>query len=123
MLKIDFLIICENAFITSGSNNLNVIGIFDVINTPGFPAVHPAFTVVAKIINDDSSEHEVSLKIFKEGLVLFQSPKIKFTDKQYQFINNMVNFQFPEEGKYTVSVQIDGEDKETRTINLNKINI
>ena len=65
----------------------------------------------------------MSLKISKGATVITQSPKEKFTEKNRLHISNMINFQFPEEGEYSVTIVIDDEDKETRHIQLNKVTL
>lgn len=107
MGKLDFLIICEKAFSTEGSKNLNLIGIFDVIYAAGFPATHPMFSVVYKVTSKAGDKHEANLSIKKGALNLFESI-VKFNDPSFQFIQNFVNVNFPEQGIYNIELSLDG---------------
>ena len=122
MAKLNFLHICESAFLTKDSNNLNVIGIFDSINTLGFPATHPRFAIVVNITPDTSGSHAINLTIAKDLKNIFEA-KMSYdrAEKRIQIIQNFVGLAFPEEGVYRVKVGLDGVELGSSELTLKKI--
>ena len=122
MAKLNFLHICETAFLTKDSNNLNIIGIFDSVNTQGFPAVHPRFVIVANITPEESGKHVVNVSI-ASGLKKIFEVNLPYDrpEKRIQIIQNFVNFSFPEEGVYNVQVSIDGQILGSSDLTIKKI--
>jgi hypothetical protein len=110
MTKLNFLHICETAFLAKENNNLSIINIFDQIKTQGFPAIHPRFMVVVNLTLEVSGMHTFSLTIVKDfkKIVELNSPYNR-TELNMQIIQTFVNFAFPEEGVYSVQVALDGQ--------------
>lgn len=106
MNKLEFIIVCESAFLSQGNLNLNLINIFDSIGTVKFPAVHPKFYVVTSVKTDQGS-HELRLVIKKNNIILAE-PKASFTGEKHRWINMFVNVVFPEPGVYPVELYLDG---------------
>lgn len=121
----NFLIVCDTAFTTEGSGALNIIGIFDGINAPNFPAVHARLTVVANM-NGDSGEYDAKIIIreSKSGSVIAELPgaeKIKIVDgKKAQFVGSFFGLLFKEPGEYLVELYIDNGKKSYTSFSVNK---
>jgi hypothetical protein len=122
MSKLNFIHICENAFITEGTKSLNLIGIFDGINSPGFPAIHPKFSIVANVDTEVNENHKTTLKIRKDSKVIF-SLDINFVGIKQQIVQNFINFPFPEEGVYVAEVVVDSITIGSTNITLKKVPI
>lgn len=120
MSRLNYLHICENAFLSEGNRNLNLIGIFDTINTMGFPATQPRFAIVANLTADTSTKHKTTLLIKRGDKKLFEL-NMSFDGVKHQIIQNFLNFPFPEQGNYEVSISLDDTILGSTTITLNKI--
>jgi len=120
MSKLNYLHICENAFLSEGNRNLNLIGIFDTINTMGFPAMQPRFAIVANLTADTNTKHKTTLLIKKGDKNLFEL-NVNFEGVKHQIIQNFLNFPFPEQGSYEVIISLDDITLGSTTITLNKI--
>ncbi|MDD5639389.1 MAG: hypothetical protein PHR47_01100 [Candidatus Pacebacteria bacterium] len=118
--KLNYLHICENAFLSEGTRNLNIIGIFDTINTKGFPAAQPRFAVVANITASNEDGHKTTLSIEKNGKKIVELNS-NFKGKKQQLIQNFLNFPFPEEGNYDVVIRLDEDLIGSTIIILKKI--
>lgn len=119
MTKLNFLHVCENAFLTEGNKNLNLIGIFDTIFSKGFPTTHPRFSVVVNL-SAETSSHKTILVIKKSDQKLFEL-NTTFEGNRHQIIQSFVNFPFPEEGVYLIEINLDGSFLGSTTVNLKKI--
>ena len=115
--KLNFLHICDYASFGE-AGKLNILGIFENINSLKFPYQHPQFFVAANISIVEPGEHECVLRVNdpdKVEIGKFSLPKIKINiNKDQQNANigiigqfNGVNFSKP--GDYNVQVLIDGE--------------
>lgn len=105
MNKLNFLIVCESAFLADISKNLNLINVFDTISTNGFPASHPKFSV-ATSFETTSGSHKETL-IIKKGIIEIIKTENSFVGDKHRWINNLFNIKFPEEGRYEVNLYID----------------
>jgi len=121
-IKLNFAHICENAFITEGSKNLNIIGIFENINAIKFPAVHPKFSVVT-VIQGNMGKYEQILTITNEktkeeiSRIAGQS-NISVLNGKTIFIGTFVMTKFPLQGKYLVNIFIDNNKIGTVEFNV-----
>lgn len=108
-IKINFLHICDTAFF-SDDKKLNIIGIFEKVKTPGFPAFNPRFSVALNVGGKIYSKKKV-IEIVNpngEGL-LFSSelPEVAEDKSHSNFAINLVGVQFPGEGSYKIRFKID----------------
>jgi cold shock CspA family protein len=120
MAKLNFILLCENAFVTEGTKNLNLIGIFDTIQAEGFPALRDNLVVVYSIEADKEGEHEIELRMKYKDNQLF-SMKHQFNKKSIQNIANILSFIFQEPGEYKVEVFIDNEPIGEKILTVKKI--
>lgn len=110
--KVKLLAVCENAFTTQDSGNLNLIGIFEVITADSFPAAHPKLSVVVSFHNLSEGSHNAKIHIVDEKtstIVLGQIPELTFSASSHTWIANIVNITFPHPGSYMVKVFLDDQ--------------
>ena len=121
-LKLDFAIICDNAFLDA-NGKLNINGVFDTIKSTGFPAAHKNMSIVIKMKMPEGLYNEI-VKIKRNGSDIVSTPETKIKkDKSgtHQFIHHFINTIFPEAGDYAVEIQINGNLIETSKLILEKI--
>jgi hypothetical protein len=123
MTKINFIHICENAFLSKESGNLNLIGIFDGINSKNFPALHPLFFLVANIVLEENKEHDVSITVknTEDSSNIFETPVFKVFGDKAQIIYKFINYNFKSAGNYEFYINIDQKQLEPTIIKLKKI--
>ncbi len=117
-MEIDFIHVCEMAFATKHSNNINIIGIFEHINASNFPVAYPRF-VVAVGIRGDVGPHRRKFRVYKKDE---REPLIETNETGFEIgeigrhylVNNFVGVVFPEPGDYEVEVVIDDHPLVTR---------
>jgi len=108
--KLNYLHICDTAFL-SKNDKVNIVGIFNKINTDGFPAVSPKFSIITNITGPMGNYRE------KVNIVSPSGEKIMKVDKEVKIekgrtLNLFVdcfNILFPEDGEYKIEVFIDDE--------------
>lgn len=121
----NFLIICDSAFTTEGSGSLNIIGIFDGISAPEFPAMHSRLTVVANM-SGDPGEYEARIKIREKSTdeVIAELPSDKKInireDKKAQYVASFFGLIFKEQGEYIVELYVDGSKRATTNFFVTK---
>ena len=108
--KLDFIHVCESAFLSKETNNLNIIGIFNNIMSLGTPAVHPKMAI-AFGMTVEAGGHKVAIKILSPSKTVIAELKNDFIQEEgatnFQSILNFVNFVFPEYGVYKIDVFLD----------------
>lgn len=119
MAKLNFVIVCDMAFITAQTGNLNIIGVFENIVAPSFPAIHPRFSMVAVVGAEENSEHNILL-IVRKGEDEIKRTSIVFRGIKHRWIHDFINFRFPEAGEYTFEISLD--EKPLGSISINLIN-
>lgn len=112
MTKLHFVHICEMAFFAE-DKKLNVVGVFNEIMAPGFPAVQPRFTIVTGISADTGAHSEIIEIQSPAGEVITQTKEAEInvnnTSQRGHFIANFLNTSFPAPGKYKIVIKVDGE--------------
>jgi hypothetical protein len=113
--KINFLHVCENAFF-SDDKKLNIIGIFEIINAPGFPAIHPRFSIVLNFSGDIAKSTPFFIILSPDGskeLVKVQINKNTFPNQDLKKNNNLIlnfmGFSFQTSGKYRLILKVDDQ--------------
>jgi hypothetical protein len=117
--KLNFIHLCDSAFMSAENGNLNVIGIFDTIVSANFPAVHPKFALVVNV-GADEGLHTISV-IFKKDSTEILKLERTFSGKAHQWINNFVGFKFQDAGEYEIQVLLDKELIGVQKLFLKKI--
>lgn len=112
-IKLNFVIVCDNAFIAQGTNSLNIIGIFNRIGAPKFPAVYPRMVVVTNMTGEIGDHTQIiTLKNRLTGEKIAELPgklKINEIGQNAQFMGNFFNVVFPSAGEYVFEVIIDNQ--------------
>lgn len=122
--KLNFLHICDYASFDQ-MGKLNIIGIFETINSVQFPYQHPQFFVIANLSISKSGDYECVIRIAdidnnEVGKFTLQKVRVSLNKDQAssnlgivgQF--NLVKFDKP--GKYKVEVIVDGEIVDSKDI-------
>ncbi len=107
MPQLNFLHICNDAFMTDGTKALNVIGIFDVIHARQLPVFIPKFSTVAHV-NAMEGPHKLRLVIMMDGEVLAET-KSEFFGTNHQWINHFAGMGFKKPGEYLFEIYVDDE--------------
>jgi hypothetical protein len=107
--KLNFIHVCENAF-TSLDGKLNIIGIFNQINTINLPALHPRLMIVTSLAGEVKKYSESIEIISPKGQIIAKAgnPIEIFKDNgSANFVADFVGIVFPEEGEYKIVVKTD----------------
>lgn len=110
-MEIKFIHVCEMAFATEHSKNINIIGIFENINAANFPAAHPRFAVAVGVRGEVGPHHK-KFRVYKEGEIepLIETNETGFEIREaggHYLVNDFIGMAFPSPGKYEVEVIID----------------
>ena len=118
-MDVDLALLADAATI-DGSGKLNILGIFDQLHTPTFPARHPKMALVlrfsAPITETGRHEIEITLKdpsgselMRLEGhLHLGPGPGTTVGGIRVPHVLNMDGLVFPNPGAYAFDVRVDG---------------
>lgn len=107
MARLEFLHVCNDAFLTEGSHSLNVIGIFDRISAQKLPVVIPKLALAMGITALDGP-HEIRIMMKKDAKEL-GTVQGKYTGPSHQHIHHFVGLGLQEPGEYVFEVSVDGE--------------
>lgn len=112
-IKIKYAILCDDAF-TSEHGKLNIIGIFDFIKFPKFPAGHAKFCLAIRLFGQESEdEHSIEVELFSGSNQSVAHIKSVFKigkTKKSNFLAYFLNTIFEEAGNYYIKVKINGVD-------------
>lgn len=124
-MKLNFIHVCDTAFL-SQDNKLNIIGIFETILTPSFPAKHSRLTIVA---NTEGSlgmhDFDISIMDPTGKKVGFLSGKFNLdaVRKKFGVINTINNFQLTSEGVYSIVLSVDSQELGETNFEARKIGV
>ena len=118
-IKLNFVIICDNAIIAEDNKSLYILGVFDTIFADRFPARHPRFSIVVNV-SGDPGEYPIIIKIkhkdTQEKIVELPTKLyISGTGRKAQFIGTFLNIQFKNEGEYVGEVFINDKLQDLTT--------
>ena len=122
-IKTNFLLTCQNAFLSAGTNNLNLINIFTNINADKFPFVYGRFALVANIDVDTPGQHTLNTVVSgPDGKVLAKTAlPVKVNGPNFQVIANFENMHFSAPGTYELKVDVDGVPVGTKALKVNMV--
>jgi hypothetical protein len=121
-MDIQIFTLCDSAQEYNGK--LVIVGAFNEIAAPSFPAIHPEMTIVVRTIieNEDKEGHDVEISAFKsdtgkEALLPHFKTRIETKENIGQTVYSNVilrtnNVPIPEAGKYIIRFSIDETTKE-----------
>ncbi len=115
-----FIIVCREAFLQEGTNNLNLIGIFTHLNAAALPFVYPRFAIVVNFDIDVSGEHILQADIRDPNNVLVTHAElpVRTTSGNWQIIANFEQVKFTAYGAYSFHASLDGVALGSRRIQL-----
>lgn len=122
-IRPNFIIICEKAFLSAGSNNLNLIGIFSHINAASLPVSWPSFALVVNFDTDTPGQHVLRTDIMDPSgkQVAHTELPVTVTAGNMQVIANFEHMQFAVPGTYAVNVFFDGHPLGQRMLQINPV--
>lgn len=114
--KLNFLHVCDYASFSEGGK-LNILGIFESINTPKIPYVHPQMFVVLNILIKKTSNYKKIVTRFvqsdnKVEIARVEIPmNIKTSSAKGEFrvgsIGQLNGVKFEKYGKYVIQIFVD----------------
>ncbi len=128
-VKLNFLHICDYASFDQ-VGKLNILGIFENINSIKFPYQHPQFFVVANISIPTSEEYECVLRITNPENVeisKFTLPKVKVNVNKGQsetnigIVGQFNGIKFDNPGQYKIEVLVNSDLIDSKEIKVSPI--
>jgi hypothetical protein len=113
-MNIQVAVLCDAA--TEDNGKLNLLGSFDTIFAPQLPAVHPQCAVALRVtfMSGDEGEHKLKLNFVNADGIMppIEIPvSVVLPDDVHfltrNFIVNIQQLKFAEEGLYSVDVRLD----------------
>ena len=119
-MNIQVAVLCDAA--TDDNGKLNLLGTFDTIYAPQLPAVHPQCAVALRVtfMSGDEGERKLKLNFVNaDGRAIMPAIEIPVTvvlpdDSHFvtrNFIVNIQQLKFAEEGLYSVDVRLDDKSQ------------
>lgn len=123
IVKPHFIIICREAFLQAGNNNLNLIGIFTQINAEQFPFVYPHFALVVNFDVEGGGEHRLEADIIGPtgARITHSNLPVATHAGNMQVVANFEQMQFATPGAYTFRVSVDGALLGERELNVKPV--
>lgn len=109
IIKPHFIILCREAFLQQGSNNLNLIGIFTQLNADKMPFQFARFAVVVNFDIDVAGDHTLHTEVVDPSgkQIARTNLPIKTNVGNWQVIAQFEQMQFATAGTYTFRILID----------------
>jgi hypothetical protein len=119
-MNIQVAVLCDAA--TEDNGKLNLLGAFDTIFAPKLPAVHPQCAVALRVtfMSGDEGEHKLKLNFVNADGKSIMPPieipaAVSLPDDAHfltrNFIVNIQQLKFAEEGLYSVDVRLDDKSQ------------
>jgi uncharacterized protein DUF6941 len=119
-MNIQVAVLCDAA--TEDNGKLNLLGAFDTIFAPQLPAVHPQCAVALRVtfMSGDEGDHKLKLNFVNADGKSIMPPieipvAVSLPDDAHfltrNFIVNIQQLKFAEEGLYSVDVRLDDKSQ------------
>ena len=119
-MHLDFAVVADYALVDQ-SGKMSVLGIFQHIWVPQFPAMHPRLHLVLRLKGKrtEVGEHQVQIKLLDEndgellcgsGTVNFAEPPAGVTEIEAAAVL-VFDVPFPRAGQYRFEITVDGDRK------------
>ena len=95
---------------------MNIIGIFDRLNTKSVPVMIPKFCL-AMGVTAMEGPHDITVTLKKDGEVLGKGEG-KFNGPNHHHIHQFIGMGFNEAGEYMFEISVDGELIGTKRLNI-----
>lgn len=121
------MLICDQIINEQGTNKKSLMGVFQQVNAPGFPVMVPRMAVYVRLAdvmeNTVFKLRIVKLTGFDESLIAEAPLEIVIQDptKPAELGFQMLNFVFPEAGKY--EFQLYAEDIYLQRVTMDAVQI
>jgi len=131
-MDVKFAVLADHASITR-EGKLNVLGIFDVINTPSLPVVLPVFFVVisyeAGAAEFDTDKNIEIVLTDEDGNILQRMKQVLHVDRPKMagtvFTTNqlatIIGAKFDKVGSFQFDILVNGDSKQTVALRINHI--
>jgi len=119
-IKPHFIIICREAFLQAGSNNLNLIGIFTQLNADKLPFLYPHFAVVVNFDIDVAGDHTLRTAVLDPSgkEIAHTDLPVRTNAGNWQVIANFEQMKFASPGVFTFKLSLDGVSLGERTLEV-----
>lgn len=116
--SLGFIILCDKVNLNQGGK-IDILGVFDNINAPNFPARHKEMFVLTEAQLDKGEYLEV-LKIDFNGQEkeMARSSVKKEEKGKHLFVHQITDMVFPDKGDYFAKIYINDNLVGTRKFNL-----
>lgn len=115
-----FIIMCREAFLAAGTNNLNLINVFTQINADKFPFMYPRFALVVNFDIDTGGNHLLRTDVMDPAGKQIARTELPVTTHagNWQVIANFEQMQFAAPGTYSFLLSLDGVSLGSRTLEV-----
>ena len=126
-MNIELAVLADYAAVTH-DNKLVIAGIFDSLNVPALPWIHPTMSLALRISGDaaDEGRHDLELRLVDpDGAAVIPSLKGELelppvlpdgAPSAAQFVMGMVNVTFGSFGPHAFDILIDGRYESSATV-------
>ncbi len=115
-----FIIMCREAFLSAGTNNLNLINVFTQINADKFPFMYPRFALVVNFDIDTGGSHVLRTDVMDPTgtQIAHTELPVSTNSGNWQVIANFEQMQFSAPGTYSFLLSLDGISLGARTLEV-----
>lgn len=120
-MKTHFIIICREAFLEAGTNNLNLIRIFSGVQADRFPFVLPNFALVVNFDVDQAGAHTLRTTVTGPDGTTVANTELPVTTNagNWQVIANFEHLRAPIPGPYTFHLTLDTQPLGSKLLTVN----
>ena len=120
------ILICDQVIHEYGTNKKSLIGIFEEIHLPKFPARYPRIAAYVNL-TDAHGEYEMELRLLTEKgeeIGRGKTPKVKIDNPlaTCEFALQIQNIQFPAAGQFEFQILANGEYLGSKTFRVKAVN-
>ena len=126
--SIKAMLICDQIIHEAGTNKKSLIGIFEDIHVPSFPARYPRVGVYVNL-TDAHGKYQLELRLVQvndsKQVNRVKTPEVEIDSplRTCEFALQIQNLVFPEPGKYEFHVLANGELLATKSFNVRKVQV
>ncbi len=113
MAKLIYAITADSASLDESTKKVSIIGVFENMSAPSYPAVQKDMTIVVRLELPEKS------KTYKEYFTILgpdnkevsRNSPVEFVPKSihHNFLHRIINLSLPEKGRYTINIYVDDE--------------
>jgi hypothetical protein len=120
IIKPNFIIICREAFLEAGTNNLNLIRIFSQVHADVLPFQLPPFALVVNFDIDEAGQHVLRTDVFGPDHKQIAHTELPVTTNvgNWQIIANFERLTAPVAGTYTFQLMLDDTPLGSRALEV-----